>query len=749
MVSNLTATSSNLSSNAGNSTWSDPLLHLANAASAASSSSGTTTLLGSPFSPSRGLQPPSTLNRPAGSLPFSTSVLPERKLLRDFIWDEKSGEPSTYDARRSAAKKAAEEAKKAASESNLNGAVGRSDEPVTEDEGDYTSAIMGGVSTLSQARSSSSSSSIPSSLGAAHPQGPVLRGRAKLYADSLRKQRGILLQIVDGKIQVRKDSVIVPTNQSSVPLPSSSGGPGHTVTMEESSLLTGSGGQFGGPSGFGFSESDKMVTSASFKKTAKPERWSPEDTLKFYEGLRSCGTDFSMLAALFENRTRTHIKHKFMKEERERPKLVEAALKSSIEFDVNALKEVIGVKQKIEREEKDELEAITKAVEEEAKREKAAQEELAKQRKEEEEKRLDEEKKERRARREKEKEEKAARKLATKAQREKERAEAKARKEIANRDKSARRDKERVKSVLRILFEDSSLKESALHGLKKDASSNKSKLTKKEKKKMMKELETKSITERDPNVSAKDAAYRFTIASKVNQLLQAHSARLRAKAEAERAAAKAVLERAKVSADAAAAAATAAAAGATPNAAASATSTNVRNKGTEKAANEKSDADLLAKVEKTVTKSAMSIVKSTVGGKMQEAHLAYFVAHVLPVPAEDAAVGELDDLEGVAVVDESGEPLEFLEPKRAMSSNDGRDLMNLFNRIAEEKLQRASDLKREFDGTIFLNAAELMRNGDLQGAQETNASLERGGKKRKSGDISHEKEDKSQKKRRK
>jgi transcription factor TFIIIB component B'' len=58
------------------------------------------------------------------------------------------------------------------------------------------------------------------------------------------------------------------------------------------------------------------VTSASFSRRARAIRWSVDDTRRFYQSLRQCGTDFEMLAQLFPRRTRRHLKLKFKKEER-------------------------------------------------------------------------------------------------------------------------------------------------------------------------------------------------------------------------------------------------------------------------------------------------------------------------------------------------------------------------------------------------------------------------------------------------
>ncbi len=69
-------------------------------------------------------------------------------------------------------------------------------------------------------------------------------------------------------------------------------------------------------------ESHAMVNSFSFTNRKHTERWSVEDTAKFYTALQQYGSDFSLIAKLFPNRTRRHIRNKFKKEEKEnRPKL--------------------------------------------------------------------------------------------------------------------------------------------------------------------------------------------------------------------------------------------------------------------------------------------------------------------------------------------------------------------------------------------------------------------------------------------
>ena len=80
------------------------------------------------------------------------------------------------------------------------------------------------------------------------------------------------------------------------------------------------------------------ITSRSFMKNNKRfpnefvlpgqgKRWNAQSTEMFYQGLRSFGTDFQMIAHMFPGMTRRSIKTKFTREERENPELVRDCLR--------------------------------------------------------------------------------------------------------------------------------------------------------------------------------------------------------------------------------------------------------------------------------------------------------------------------------------------------------------------------------------------------------------------------------------
>ncbi|ANZ75033.1 BA75_02069T0 [Komagataella pastoris] len=68
------------------------------------------------------------------------------------------------------------------------------------------------------------------------------------------------------------------------------------------------------------------VNFGTYGKFTYSERWSSEETLRFYQALASWGTDFSILQQLFPYRTRKQVKNKFNLEERRNPELIGMAL---------------------------------------------------------------------------------------------------------------------------------------------------------------------------------------------------------------------------------------------------------------------------------------------------------------------------------------------------------------------------------------------------------------------------------------
>lgn len=80
-------------------------------------------------------------------------------------------------------------------------------------------------------------------------------------------------------------------------------------------------------------EPTKRLTSHAFVKSIGPNRWSREDTEKFYNALSMVGTDFAILSLFFPKRSREQIKGKYGVEEKTNPNRITAALANKRPID--------------------------------------------------------------------------------------------------------------------------------------------------------------------------------------------------------------------------------------------------------------------------------------------------------------------------------------------------------------------------------------------------------------------------------
>jgi len=78
-----------------------------------------------------------------------------------------------------------------------------------------------------------------------------------------------------------------------------------------------------------------LVSSVSYRKRPKNEKWNKVDTSKFYKNLSIYGCNFALLAALFRGRSRKQLKNKYKKEERQNPNLIKNALTNRQPMDLN------------------------------------------------------------------------------------------------------------------------------------------------------------------------------------------------------------------------------------------------------------------------------------------------------------------------------------------------------------------------------------------------------------------------------
>ncbi|XP_049850788.1 uncharacterized protein LOC126323912 [Schistocerca gregaria] len=120
------------------------------------------------------------------------------------------------------------------------------------------------------------------------------------------------VQIVDGKIVVDQDSLTIPQLEQ------------NTVERVE------------------VHQQRTHITSATYQRRAKSERWTPAEIERFYTAIRMCGTDFSMIELFFPNRSRRHVRNRYKREEKEHPERIIMALKNSLPLNVQELKKMAG-----------------------------------------------------------------------------------------------------------------------------------------------------------------------------------------------------------------------------------------------------------------------------------------------------------------------------------------------------------------------------------------------------------------------
>lgn len=85
-----------------------------------------------------------------------------------------------------------------------------------------------------------------------------------------------------------------------------------------------------------------VINSYSFSNKERQERWTADETMRFYQALSVWGTDFNLIAHMFENRTRHQIKTKFKYEERRYPEKVHMFLVHRRKVDMKEYAKVSG-----------------------------------------------------------------------------------------------------------------------------------------------------------------------------------------------------------------------------------------------------------------------------------------------------------------------------------------------------------------------------------------------------------------------
>ncbi|KDE07919.1 hypothetical protein MVLG_01829 [Microbotryum lychnidis-dioicae p1A1 Lamole] len=89
-------------------------------------------------------------------------------------------------------------------------------------------------------------------------------------------------------------------------------------------------------------QQNKYTNSASWGKARATAKWTAFETEVFYDALRQFGTDFEMIAGLFPTRTRRQIKSKWVREDKENPRKITAALMNKKEIDLDRYAALTG-----------------------------------------------------------------------------------------------------------------------------------------------------------------------------------------------------------------------------------------------------------------------------------------------------------------------------------------------------------------------------------------------------------------------
>lgn len=90
-------------------------------------------------------------------------------------------------------------------------------------------------------------------------------------------------------------------------------------------------------------EGDQFINSASRSKQRRTQRWSADETERFFHAVSQWGTDFEMITRLFPRRTRREIKAKWTKESRDNPARLDHAFQRRVKVDLRAYGQAAGV----------------------------------------------------------------------------------------------------------------------------------------------------------------------------------------------------------------------------------------------------------------------------------------------------------------------------------------------------------------------------------------------------------------------
>lgn len=88
---------------------------------------------------------------------------------------------------------------------------------------------------------------------------------------------------------------------------------------------------------------EQIINSYSFSTRERPDRWTKDETTKFYEAISALGTDFNLISHLFPMRSRNQIKTKYKYEEKRNPAKLQMHLVARRKFNVDSYSLVSNV----------------------------------------------------------------------------------------------------------------------------------------------------------------------------------------------------------------------------------------------------------------------------------------------------------------------------------------------------------------------------------------------------------------------
>ncbi|KAJ8662976.1 hypothetical protein O0I10_001152 [Lichtheimia ornata] len=87
----------------------------------------------------------------------------------------------------------------------------------------------------------------------------------------------------------------------------------------------------------------RKLNSQTWGKKSHTARWTPYETMDFYNAIAQFGTDFTMVAHLLPGRTRNQVRNKFNREEKKHPERIKEVLyRKRLPMDMETVKRSIG-----------------------------------------------------------------------------------------------------------------------------------------------------------------------------------------------------------------------------------------------------------------------------------------------------------------------------------------------------------------------------------------------------------------------